>query len=245
MEKLTYRNMVILTGAGISAESGLGTFRDKDGIWTKYPLEDLATPEGFARNPDFVHGFYNDRRAQSATASANPAHKALADLERAHVKSGGSFLLITQNVDELHEKGGSNPANIIHMHGELAKARCGACGDVLAWTEPLSTADSCQICETQGQMRPHVVWFGEMPLEMDRIEQALANCDLFVSIGTSGDVYPAAGFAQMAKSIGAWTVELNLEPSSNSALFDEVHLGFASKVVPEWVDRCTSKKPPA
>ena len=234
---MSYRNIVILTGAGVSAESGLGTFRDKDGIWTKYPLEDLATPEGFARNPDFVHGFYNDRRAQSATAKPNAGHIALADLETNQLKSGGSLLLVTQNVDDLHEKAGSNPANIIHMHGELAKARCGACEDVMAWTEPLSTDLTCQLCQTHGQMRPHIVWFGEMPLEMDRIEQAVAKCDLFVSIGTSGDVYPAAGFAQMAKSLGAWTVELNLEPSSNSALFDETQLGPASEVVPEWVGK--------
>ncbi|MEO9971949.1 MAG: NAD-dependent deacylase [Hyphomonadaceae bacterium] len=232
---MTYRNIVILTGAGISAESGLGTFRDKDGIWTKYPLEDLATPEGFARNPDFVHGFYNDRRSQAAIARENAGHIALADLERAHLGRGGGFLLVTQNVDGLHEKAGSGVANIVHMHGELNKSRCGACGDIMACSIDLSTELTCHICETIGQMRPHVVWFGEMPLEMDRIEAAIASCDLFLSIGTSGDVYPAAGYAQMAKSLGAWTVELNLEPSSNAALFDEVHLGPASQIVPEWV----------
>ena len=233
--KLAYQNIVVLTGAGISAESGLGTFRDKDGIWTKYPLEDLATPEGFARNPDFVHEFYNARRAQSVKAEPNAGHVALADLEHAQTKTGGSFLLVTQNVDCLHEKAGSNLANIVHMHGELGKSRCGACGDVMAWTEPLSTDLTCQICEIRGQMRPHVVWFGEIPLEMDRIEHAFATCDLFVSIGTSGDVYPAAGFVQMARALGAWTVELNLEPSSGSALFNESHLGPASKLVPDWV----------
>ncbi len=232
---LTYRNVVVLTGAGISAESGLGTFRDKDGIWTKYPLEDLATPEGFARNPDFVHKFYNDRRSQSADASPNKGHIALADLEKAQIGAGQKFLLVTQNVDNLHEKAGSDPANIIHMHGELAKSRCGACGDVANCTIALSTELTCKICGVRGQMRPHIVWFGEMPLEMERIEETLATCDLFVSIGTSGDVYPAAGFAQLAKSLGAWTVELNLEPSSNAALFDEAHLGPATQIVPEWV----------
>ena len=234
-EKLTYRNIVVLTGAGISAESGLGTFRDKDGIWTKYPLEDLATPEGFARNPDFVHKFYNDRRTQSASASPNTGHIALADLERSQTEAGHKFLLVTQNVDNLHEKAGSNPANIIHMHGELDKSRCGACGDIMACDTDLSTKLTCKICNATGQMRPHVVWFGEMPLEMERIETELASCDLFVSIGTSGDVYPAAGYARIAKSLGAWTVELNLEPSSNAGLFDETHLGLASEVVPDWV----------
>jgi len=238
---MTYRNIVILTGAGISAESGLGTFRDKDGIWTKYPLEDLATPEGFARNPEFVQKFYNDRRAQLATAQANAGHFALAELEKAQLQAGGEFLLVTQNVDNLHEQGGSNPDNILHMHGELLKARCGACHDVIGWEGPISADLNCKICDVSGQMRPHVVWFGEMPLEIDRIEQALAKCDLFVSIGTSGDVYPPAGFAQMAKSLGAWTVELNLEPSSNAALFDENHLGLASEVVPEWVEKTLNR----
>lgn len=234
---MKYRNIVVLTGAGISAESGLGTFRDKDGIWTKHPLEDLATPEGFARNPDFVHGFYNDRRAQSVTAVANAGHIGLAELERAQLAAGGQFLLVTQNVDDLHEKGGSCPSNIVHMHGELNKSRCGACGDVMDCGVPLSTELICTVCDAAGQMRPHVVWFGEMPLDMDRIETQLAQCDLFISIGTSGDVYPAAGYAQMAKSLGAWTVELNLEPSTNAALFDETHLGPASQVVPDWVRR--------
>ena len=160
-EKLTYRNIVVLTGAGISAESGLGTFRDKDGIWTKYPLEDLATPEGFARNPDFVHKFYNDRRTQSASASPNTGHIALADLERSQTEAGHKFLLVTQNVDNLHEKAGSNPANIIHMHGELDKSRCGACGDIMACDTDLSTKLTCKICNATGQTRPDVVWFAK------------------------------------------------------------------------------------
>lgn len=231
------KNTVILTGAGISAESGLGTFRDKDGIWTRYPLEDLATPEGFARDPAFVHGFYNDRRAQLRTAEHNAAHSALAELEAAVLEAGCAYTLVTQNVDNLHEKAGSRPENLIHMHGELAKARCGCCGIVSAWTGDLAIDMACQTCQQTGFMRPHVVWFGEMPLDMDRIERAILAADVFVSIGTSGDVYPAAGYVQMARQFGLHTVELNLEPSANAALFDETSYGPASKTVPEWVSK--------
>ena len=230
------KNIVILTGAGISAESGLGTFRDKDGIWTKYPLEDLATPEGFARNPSFVHGFYNDRRKQLETAKAHAGHKALAKLEKAVLAAGNSFTLVTQNVDNLHEQAGSTPENLIHMHGELAKSRCENCGVVSECYAPLSVESACSECQKSSYMRPHVVWFGEMPLEMDRIETALAACDIFVSIGTSGDVYPASGFVNMANHFGARTVELNLEPSSNANVFVETKYGQASKIVPAWVD---------
>lgn len=229
------KNIVILTGAGISAESGLGTFRDKDGIWTKYPLEDLATPEGFARNPDFVHGFYNDRRAQLETAKSHAGHKALAALEKAVERSGKHFTLVTQNVDNLHEQAGSAPENLIHMHGELAKSRCESCGDVTACFVPLSVETECSQCRVRGYMRPHVVWFGEMPLEMERIETALAACDIFAAIGTSGDVYPASGFVNMANHFGAHTVELNLEPSSNANVFREAKYGPASEIVPAWV----------
>ena len=228
--------MVILTGAGISAESGLGTFRDKDGIWTKYPLEDLATPEGFARNPAFVHGFYNDRRAQLETASAHAGHKALASLEKAVISAGCEFTLVTQNVDNLHEQAGSNVDNLIHMHGELAKSRCGHCGDIAMCSGALAVETVCKACGMTGKMRPDIVWFGEMPLQMDRIETALAACDVFVSIGTSGDVYPASGFVQMANHFGAHTVELNLEPSSNARIFKDAKYGLASQVVPAWID---------
>ncbi len=230
------KQIVVLTGAGISAESGLGTFRDEDGIWTKYPLEDLATPEGFARNPDFVHGFYNDRRAQLREAAPHDGHIALARLEAGLLAAGGRLTLVTQNVDNLHEKAGSLPENLFHMHGELTKVRCSVCEEVIAWTEPLSVETVCDICGQAGRMRPHVVWFGEMPLYMDRIETALAVCDVFVSIGTSGDVYPAAGFVQMARRFGAKTVELNLEPSSNATRFDEAVYGPAGTIVPAWVD---------
>ncbi len=226
------RRVVVLTGAGISAESGLGTFRDVDGIWTKYPLEDLATPEGFARNPAFVHGFYNARRAQLNTSEPNAAHLALARLEAAMQASGRHFTLVTQNVDHLHEQAGSQ--NVLHMHGELLKIRCGACGAVETWPGDISVATPCPICEAVGLMRPHVVWFGEMPLHMEEIEADISRADLFVSIGTSGNVYPAAGFVQMARRAGARTLELNLEPSDGASFFSEARYGKASDVVPEW-----------
>ncbi|MCL4152391.1 UNVERIFIED_CONTAM: hypothetical protein GTU68_015546 [Idotea baltica] len=232
-QPLSPHSIVILTGAGISAESGLGTFRDKDGIWTKHPIEDLATPEGFARNPDFVHGFYNDRRAQLRTAKANAAHTALAELEAAFRQVGKHALIVTQNVDNLHAQAGSQ--NILHMHGELTKIRCGACNAVTYWPDDIGQDTICPTCETQGLMRPHVVWFGEMPLYMDEIYKQISNADLFVSIGTSGNVYPAAGFVQDAIRGGADTLELNLEPSDGATLFKSARYGKASKIVPEWV----------
>ncbi|KCZ92252.1 Sir2 family NAD+-dependent deacetylase [Hyphomonas johnsonii] len=228
------RAVVVLTGAGISAESGLGTFRDVDGIWTKHPLEDLATPEGFARNPDFVQGFYNARRAQLKESEPNAAHLALARLEAALQAAGHSFTLITQNVDNLHQAAGSQ--NVLHMHGELLKVRCGGCNAVVRWPGDISTATPCPCCEATGLMRPHVVWFGEMPLHMDEIERAIDKASLFVSIGTSGNVYPAAGYVRMARMAGARTVELNLEPSEGASLFQDTRYGPASEVVPAWVD---------
>ncbi|MEO0816157.1 MAG: NAD-dependent deacylase [Pseudomonadota bacterium] len=227
-------SIVILTGAGISAESGLGTFRDKDGIWTKYPLEDLATPEGFARNPDFVQGFYNDRRRQLKTAKAHAGHEALARLQTHCEAAGRDFLLVTQNVDNLHEQAGST--DVVHMHGELARIRCMDCHSVVEWHENIGSDVPCPACGKAGYLRPHVVWFGEMPLEMDRISRTLSACDLFVSIGTSGAVYPAAGFVQEALYAGARTVELNLEPSENAHVFNEARYGPASEVVNAWVD---------
>lgn len=227
--------IVILTGAGISAESGLGTFRDKDGIWTKYPLEDLATPEGFARNPEFVQQFYNDRRAQLKTAKANAAHTALSRLEETLTGLGNPFVIVTQNVDNLHEQAGSR--NVLHMHGELQKIRCMACDGVTFWPEDITEDTACPSCEAVGLMRPHVVWFGEMPLYMDAIEQSLMDASLFVSIGTSGNVYPAAGFVQTARIHGAATLELNLEPSEGASLFEQGDYGPASEIVPAWVDR--------
>ena len=224
-------SIVILTGAGISAESGLGTFRDKDGIWTKYPLEDLATPEGFARNPGFVQSFYNDRRRGLLSARPNAAHEALAELEAAWP---GRLTLITQNVDDLHERAGSR--NVLHMHGELRKARCMSCGSIAAHDHDLTGTTVCGACGKSGQMRPHVVWFGEIPFHLDEIEALLLSCQMFVAIGTSGEVFPANSFVQAARTYGARTVELNLEPASNAWAFDEQHAGKASEIVPLWVE---------
>lgn len=226
------RRIVVLTGAGISAESGLGTFRDEDGIWTKYPLEDLATPEGFGRNPVFVHGFYNARRAQLKTAKPNAAHVALAKLEEAVTAAGGNFLIVTQNVDNLHEQAGSR--NLLHMHGELTSVFCIKCDQRFHWTGDLGLETVCRACEMQGYMRPDIVWFGEMPYHMEAIDAALSDCDLFVSIGTSGQVYPAAGFVQMARYMGADTLELNLEPSDGARVFNAGRYGKASEIVPAW-----------
>lgn len=225
------RSIVVLTGAGVSRESGLHTFRDADGIWATVNIEDVATPEAFARDPVRVQEFYNERRRglMDNSVAPNPAHLALAEFEAAFA---GDFLLVTQNIDDLHERAGSRA--LIHMHGELAKARCEACGDVGEWRDDLFIETACPACTQVGGMRPHVVWFGEMPFEMDRIYAALEGCDLFVSIGTSGNVYPAAGFVQAARMAGARTVELNLEPSEGATLFEEAVYGPAGTVVPDW-----------
>jgi len=226
---VTYRRIVILTGAGISAESGLGTFRDKDGLWTRFDLEDVATPEGFARNPAFVHEFYNARRVNCLAASPNAAHYALAELEARHP---GDVLVVTQNVDDLHERAGSQ--RLLHMHGELLKIRCNACGAIRRWTTDCFETTPCPSCLVAGGLRPHVVWFREMPMHMERIYAALAACDLFVAIGTSGHVYPAANF--VAEAAGH-TVELNLEPSDRADMFAEAVHGPASLIVPAFVAR--------
>jgi NAD-dependent deacetylase len=230
------RNIVILTGAGISAESGLGTFRDTGGIWAKFDPMKLATPEGYAADPDAVLDFYSARRENLTGARPNGAHLALAALEQAWMMAGrGEFLLVTQNIDDLHEQAGS--ASLLHMHGELLKTRCTACGHVFTDREPLVRARACLSCGAAGTLRPHVVWFGEMPLDMDRIYASLETVDLFVAIGTSGTVWPAAGFVQEARAAGAWTVELTLEPGEVSAMFDERHYGPATQIVPDWVAR--------
>lgn len=225
-------SIVILTGAGISAESGISTFRDPDGIWSKVDYREVATPEGFAANPARVHEFYNWRRKNARTVEPNAAHFALARLER---EFAGDFLLVTQNVDSLHKRAGSQ--KLIHMHGQHNQALCNACGERSAWEEEMSLSSRCPACERVGHMRPDVVWFGEMPYQMERICAALANCNLFVSIGTSGNVYPAAGFVREARVAGARTVELNLEPSEGAAYFDKTEHGPATKVVPHFVDR--------
>jgi NAD-dependent deacetylase len=224
------RSVVVLTGAGISAESGIQTFRASDGLWEEHRIEDVASPEGFARNPTLVYDFYNQRRrqVQAAAITPNAAHSALARFEYDFVQAGGEFLLVTQNVDNLHERAGSQALS--HMHGELLKSRCVNSGLVFDWQQDLGFDSVCRCCQQKGNLRPHIVWFGEMPLGMSQIEAALARCDLFVSIGTSGNVYPAAGFHYLAKQAGATTVELNLDRTGS--VFDEHHYGQATQIVP-------------
>ena len=232
---LPTRNIVILTGAGISKESGLDTFRCADGIWARVRLEDVATPEAFVRDPALVHQFYNARRSALADPAVvpNAAHLALARLEH---EWPGEVLLVTQNIDDLHARAGSH--NLIHMHGELKKVRCQSCDALVDWLDDLATSDVCPSCHRAGGLRPHVVWFGEMPLAIDRIYAALDTCDLFMSVGTSGNVYPAAGFVRHIKSYtDAHAVELNLEPSTGASLFDETLYGPATESVPRFVDR--------
>ncbi len=221
--------IVILTGAGISAESGLGTFRDKGGIWTRYDMAEVATPEGFARDPDKVHAFYNARRENARDARPNAAHEALGRLTRA---GAHEVTLVTQNIDDLHERGGA--VGVIHMHGRLMRALCGACG--ARWEAPreMRVRDTCPACGAAAT-RPDIVWFGEIPYHMEEIGDALLEADLFVAIGTSGSVYPAAGFVAEARAQGIRTLELNLVPSDTAGAFDEVRLGPASEVVPAWV----------
>ena len=230
---MTHKNLVILTGAGVSAESGVPTFRASDGLWCGHRIEEVATPEGFAANPALVQDFYNQRRRQLASVHPNAAHRALADLA---ARWTGDVLLVTQNVDDLHDRAHleTPPApgfELIHMHGELKKARCTASGVVCDWDGDLEPVHPSPH-QPHGVLRPHIVWFGEIPLEMERIERALAQCDLFVSIGTSGAVYPAAGFVQSARMAGARTVEINLEPTQGAGLFDEGVYGPATEAVP-------------
>ena len=228
-------NIVILTGAGISAESGMGTFRGAGGLWENRRVEDVATPEGFARDPALVHAFYNARRQRAAQVAPNAAHLAIARLQRDYP---GTVTLITQNVDALHEKGGS--LDVIHMHGELAGALCAACDH--RWTAPdeMQPGHPCPACAAPAA-RPDVVWFGEMPYHMERILDALSQATLFAAIGTSGQVYPAAGFVQEAYTAGAHTVELNLEPSSVVSDFAETRFGPATQTVPAWVEELLTR----
>jgi NAD-dependent deacetylase len=227
-----FKHIVILTGAGLSAESGLATFRDKDGIWSKYDYRDVATPEGFRRNPLLVHDFYNQRRRAHKGVRPNAAHLALARLEREY---RGEVVVVTQNIDALHEAAGSQ--NLIHMHGELLKALCANCGARHAWEADLGLETLCPSCAMPCGMRPDVVWFGEMPYHMEAIAEHLGAADLFLSIGTSGNVYPAAGFVAEARANGALTVELNLEPSEGASFFAEAIHGAASEIVPAYVAR--------
>ena len=221
--------IVILTGAGISAESGIETFRAEDGLWAQHRVEDVATPEGFVRDPKLVVDFYNARRAQAAEVSPNAAHRALARLE---AELDGEVVVITQNVDDLHEQGGSR--QVMHMHGELKSALCAACDH--RWPAPMVMApgDPCPACNAPAA-RPDIVWFGEMPYEMDLLFQHLGEADVFVAIGTSGNVYPAAGFVAEARRAGAHTIEFNLEPSAVGNQFQEHRTGPASQTVTQWV----------
>lgn len=228
------RSIVVLTGAGISAESGIPTFRGSDGLWENYRIEEVATPEGFARNPRLVHRFYNQRRRQLLDPSIRPnaAHRALAELEQ---RFPGRVTLVTQNIDDLHGRAGSR--SVLHMHGELLKVRCTRSGRPFPAHRDFDVEDRCSCCDPPRPLRPHVVWFGEMPLELERIYRALAESDLFIAIGTSGNVYPAAGFVMEARLAGAHTVELNLEPSAVQSAFAETLTGPATELVPAFVQR--------
>ncbi|KKW92832.1 NAD-dependent deacylase [Sphingobium chungbukense] len=223
------RNIVVLTGAGISAESGLSTFRGSDGLWEGHRVEDVCTPEALARNAALVHRFYDERRTKLAEVVPNPAHEALAALD---AQWPGELLIVTQNVDDLHERAGAK--RLVHMHGELQSALCAACGKAKPWKDALPPASVCDGCG-KPSLRPDIVFFGEMPYEMEAIDDALRRADLFVSVGTSGAVYPAAGFVQTARHVGARTLELNLEPSAGSFYFEESRMGPASMLVPELV----------
>ncbi len=233
MSSPAYQSVVILTGAGISAESGIRTFRASDGLWEEHRIEDVASPEGFLRDPVTVHRFYNLRREQLLHQGIKPnaAHQALAAFE---TRFPGRLTLVTQNIDDLHEQAGSQRP--LHMHGELLKIRCQQSGQVFECREETSVTSVCPCCGISGNLRPHVVWFGEMPLYMDAIYDALDKCDLFIAIGTSGNVYPAAGFFAVARAAGAHTVELNLETSANGSRFHEQHYGLASAIVPAYLN---------
>jgi len=223
------KSIVILTGAGISQESGIKTFRDSNGLWENHSLDEVATPEGFSNNPELVYEFYNTRREQllSDSVKANLAHSALEELEQ---KWPGDFLLVTQNIDDLHERAGSK--KILHMHGELLKMRCLSSGKGFSINSKLTAHNRCTCCAKPNKLRPDIVWFGEMPFHMEEIQKALYNCDYFLSIGTSGQVYPAAGFVQMTKS-DCMKIEINLDPTDVSCSFDKKIIGLATEKVPE------------
>jgi NAD-dependent deacetylase len=232
------RNIVILTGAGVSAESGIDTFRSAGGLWEQHKVEDVATPQAFERDPNLVLRFYDMRRAAIQEKLPNPAHEALARLDHEWARADrGNLLIVTQNVDDLHERAGAS--RVLHMHGEHLKAWCTWCDTRSPWRGPLIERPPCPACSSRA-LRPDVVWFGEMPYRMDEIFAALRQADLFVSIGTSGAVYPAAGFVRNARDLGARTLELNLERSQGSGWFHETRLGAATELVPAWVDEMLS-----
>lgn len=232
-------HIVILTGAGISAESGIETFRKSGGLWEQYPVEQVATPQGYAADPALVHHFYNMRRAALKQVSPNAAHMALARLQASLRAKGGAVTIVTQNVDDLHTRGGAK--DVIHMHGVLTSLRCSACDWRWEHHDDVTTESVCPACKTRGGPRPDIVWFGETPYHMELIEARLKACDMFVSIGTSGAVYPAAGFVQMARASGKETLELNLERSEGSPYFHNTRLGPAGTLVPQWVNECVGE----
>jgi NAD-dependent deacetylase len=232
------RNIVILTGAGISAESGLATFRGPDGLWEGHRVEDVCTPEALARDPDLVIGFYDARRRALGVVQPNAAHEALARLD---AEWPGELLIVTQNVDDLHERAGAR--RLIHIHGELLSALCRLCGSRSAFAGDMLDSPACPACGAIGALRPDIVFFGEIPYAMEPIEAALVQADLFVSIGTSGAVYPAAGFVRLAAAAGARTLELNIDPSITSASFDEMRTGAAGTLVPIWVREMLAREP--
>jgi len=233
-----YKSIVVLTGAGISAESGIQTFRAQDGLWEDHRIEDVATPEAFQRDPVLVQRFYNLRRKPilEKQVAPNSAHFALAKLQS---EFAGKFTLVTQNIDNLHEQAGSQ--NVLHMHGEILKIRCQKSGKLFACNDAVSVKDRCECCGQAGSLRPHIVWFGEMPFYMDQIQTAISESDLFIAVGTSGNVYPAAGFVQLANQAGAHSIEINLERSSVATDFREEINGKAGTVVPNWVDDFLAK----
>lgn len=233
---MTAPSLVVLTGAGVSADSGVDTFRTKGGLWDRYDWRDVATPEGFAANPGRVYEFYDLRRAGLPTVRPNPAHEALAALEARLEAAGGRLTLVTQNVDDLHQRAGSR--RVLPIHGRIDQALCPACGGVHHWPGSLGPDDACPGCGQTG-LRPNVVWFGEVPYHLEAVEDAMAEADIFVQLGTSGAVYPAAGLAQAAAALGLRRVELNLEPSDNAVYFDETHYGPAAQIVPRWAKELT------
>lgn len=232
-----YQNIVILTGAGISAESGLVTFRASNGLWNNHRVEDVATVEAFERNPAYVHEFYNELKKELVKAQPNPAHFAITKLQREY---DAEISIVTQNVDTLHEKAGSK--NICHIHGQINQALCLNCGHILETFGDVDTETVCPHCKIVGMMKPNIVFFGENLLCMDKVDRLLSGCDLFLSVGTSGVVFPAASFVQIAKYNGAQTYEFNLEPTSNNFYFDRHIFGPAGTTLPAFVDELLQKQ---
>ena len=226
-----YQNIVILTGAGISAESGLATFRSSNGLWNNHPVEDVATVEGFQRNPAYVHDFYNELKKELVKAKPNPAHLAITKLQKEYP---AQISIVTQNVDTLHEK--AENSDIYHIHGQINQAVCQNCGHIIETFGDVDTQTICPNCQVMGMMKPNIVFFGENLLCMDKVDSLLRTCDLFLSIGTSGVVFPAAAFVQIAKINGAHTIEFNLEPTSNNYYFDQHIFGKAGTTLPAFID---------